>query len=66
MSVQNANTLLNVKEVDTQLEEEMYTNGRGQNGGRTTMRCYSNCNEPGYNTCICKKDKEMFNIYSSD
>ncbi len=27
-SVQNANALLNAKEVDIQLEEEMYMNGR--------------------------------------
>ncbi len=41
-------------------------NGRGRGGGRTTMRRYSNCNEFRYNVRICKKNEEMFNIYSSD
>ena len=36
-SIQNANTLLNVREMDIQLEEEMYMNGRGRSGGRTIM-----------------------------
>ncbi len=52
--------------MDTQLEEEMHTNDRNQGGGRTTVRHYSNCSEPRHNTCICKKDEEMFNVYSSD
>jgi len=57
---------LNVKEVDIQLKEEMYMSGRSRGGGRTTMRRYNNCGEPGYNTCICKKDEEMSNVYSSE
>ncbi len=65
-SIQNANALLNVREVDTQLEEEMCMSGRGRGGGRTTMRCCGNCSEPGYNTCIYKKDEEISNIYNSD
>ncbi len=52
--------------MDVQLEEEIYTNGCGRGKGRTIMRRYGNCNEPGYNVCICKKDEEMFNIYSSN
>ena len=63
-NIQNANTLLNVKEINIQLEEEMRTNGRSQGGGRTTVRRYGKYGEPGYNTCICKKDKEMSNVYS--
>ena len=50
--------------MDAQLEEEMYISGRGQSGGRTIMRCYSNYSEPGYNARTCKKDKEMSNVYS--
>ncbi len=50
--------------MNMQLEEEMCTNSRGQSGGRITMRHYSNCGEPGHNTHIYKKDKEMSNIYS--
>ena len=49
-----------------QLEEEMYMSGRGRDGGRTTMRYCGNCSEPRYNICICKKDEEMSNVYSSD
>ncbi len=52
--------------MDVQLEEKMYTNGRSQNKGHTTIQHYSNCNEPRYNTRICKKNEEMSNIYSSD
>ncbi len=52
--------------MDVQLKEEIYTSDRGRGGGRTTMRRYSNCNEPKYNTCIYKKDEEMSNVYSSD
>ncbi len=52
--------------MDTQLEEEIHTNGRNRGRGRTTMRRCSNCSEPGYNVRICKKDEEMSNIYSSD
>ena len=52
--------------MDIQLEEEMYTNGRGRSGGCTTIRRCSNCSEPGYNTRIYKKDEEMSNVYSSD
>ncbi len=52
--------------MDTQLKEEMYMNGRNQGEGRTIMRRYDNCSESGYNTCICKKDEKMFNVYSSD
>ena len=66
LSVQNANALLNIREVDAQLEEEMCMNGCGQGGGRTTVRCCGNCGEPRYNTHICKKDEEMFNVYSSE
>jgi len=58
--------LLNIKKVDTQLKEEIYTNGRSQGGDRITIRRYGNCNEPGYNTCIYKKDEEMSNVYSSN
>ncbi len=52
--------------MDIQLEGEMYMSGRGQSGGRIIVQCYGNCNKPGHNTCICKKDEEMFNVYSSD
>ncbi len=65
-SIQNANTLLNTREVDTQLEKEMRTSGHGRDGGRTIIQRCGNCSEPKYNMCICKKDEEMFNIYSSD
>ncbi len=60
------NTLLNAKEVDIQLEEEMRTNGRNQSGGRTIVRRCGNCSELGYNTYIYKKDEEISNVYSSD
>ncbi len=49
-----------------QLEKEMRTSGRSRGGDRTTIRYYGNCNEPRYNIRICKKDKEMSNIYRSD
>ncbi len=65
-NVQNANTLLNVREMDMQLKKEMCTNGRSQGGGRTTVRCCSNCSEPGHNTRIYKKDEEISNVYSSE
>ncbi len=52
--------------MNTQLEEEMRTNGRGQGGGCTIMRRYGNYSEPGYNVRIYKKDEEMFNVYSSE
>ncbi len=58
--------LLNVKEIDGQLDEEMYINDRGRGGGRTIVRRYSNCSKPGYDIRICKKNEEMVNIYSSD
>ncbi len=58
--------LLNAKEIDIQLKEEMRTNSRNQGGGCTTVRHCGNCNEPGYNARIYRKDKEMSNIYSSD
>ncbi len=65
-NIQNANTLLNIREVDVQLEEEMCMSGRGQGEGRTTVRRCGNCGEPGHNICIYKKDKKMSNVYSSD
>src|SRR6266699_7200892 len=65
LNIQNANTLLNVKEVNIQLKEEIHTNGRGRGGGRTIIQRCNNCDEPGYNMCIYKKDEETFNIYSS-
>ena len=52
--------------MDAQLEEEMRMSGCGRGESRITMRCCNNCSEPGYNTCICKKDEEMSNVYSSD
>jgi len=52
--------------VDIQLREEMRMSGCNQDGGRTIMRCCGNCGELGYNMRICKKDEEMFNVYSSD
>jgi len=52
--------------MDTQLEEEIYTNGYNQSGDRTTIWHYNNCNEPRYNTRIYKKNEEISNIYSSD
>src|SRR6266699_2004430 len=66
LNIQNANALLNAKEVDTQLEKEMYTNGRNRDRGRTTMQRYDNCSKPGHNARIYKKDEEMSNVYSSD
>ena len=66
LSVQNADALLSAREVDAQLEEEMRTNGRGRGGGRTTVRRCGNYGEPGHNARICKKDEEMFNVYSSE
>ncbi len=48
--------------MDMQLEEEMCTSGRSQDGSRTTMRRCGNCGEPGYKVRIYKKDEEMFNI----
>ena len=59
------NILLNVKEVDIQLEKEMYMSDRNRDGGRMIIRRYNNCSEPGYNACICKKNEEMSNVYSS-
>ncbi len=44
----------------------MHTSGRSQGGGRTTIRRYDNCGETGHNTRICKKDKEIFNVYNSE
>ena len=52
--------------MDVQLEEEMYISSRGWNEGRTIVRRCGNYGEPGHNTRICKKDEEMFNVYSSD
>ncbi len=52
--------------MDTQLEKEIYTSDRSRGGGRTIMRRYGNYSEPGHNTYICKKDKEMSNVYSSE
>ncbi len=60
------NTLLNVRKVDAQLEEEIYINGYSRGGGCMTMQYCGNCNKPGYNTRICKKDEQMFNVYSSE
>ncbi len=51
--------------MDIQLRKEIRTNDRSQSGGHTTIWHCANYGEPGYNTCICKKDEEMFNIYSS-
>src|SRR6266699_6832385 len=66
LSIQNANTLLNTREMDAQLKKEMRTSGRNRSGGRTIMRRCGNCSEPGHNARICKKDEEMSNVYSSD
>jgi len=52
--------------MDMQLEKEMRTSSCSRDRNRTIMRCYGNCNKPGYNTRIYKKDEEMSNIYSSD
>ncbi len=51
--------------MDIQLEEEMYINDHSRNKSRTTIQHYSNYNELRYNVHIYKKDKEIFNIYSS-
>jgi len=58
--------LLSVREMNTQLKEEIRTNGYGQSGGRTTIRRCGNCSEPGHNARIYKKDEEMSNVYSSN
>ena len=58
--------LLNVKEMDMQLEEEMCISGCSRGRGCTTIWCYSNCGELKYNIRIYKKDEEMFNVYSSE
>ncbi len=42
----------------------MRTNGRGQGGGCMIVRRCGNYGESGYNACICKKNKEMSNVYS--
>src|SRR6266699_2272738 len=65
-NIQNVNTLLNIKEIDTQLEEKIYISGRSRGGDRTIIQCCGNCNEPKYNTRTCKKDKEISNVYNSE
>ncbi len=65
-NIQNANALLNVREMDVQLEEEIRANGCNRSGSRTIIQRYGNCGEPGHNAYICKKDEEMSNVYSSD
>ncbi len=57
---------MNIREVDMQLEKEIYINSCSRSGGCTTIRRCNNCNEPGYNINIYKKDEEMFNVYSSN
>src|SRR6266699_4067818 len=49
LNVQNTNALLAVKEMDTQLREEMRTSGRGQDGDRTIIRRCGNCSKPRHN-----------------
>ncbi len=44
----------------------MYTSNYSRGGGCPIIRRYSNCGELGYNACICKKDKEISNVYSFD
>jgi len=50
--------------MNIQLEKEMYINSRSRDESRMTIRCCGNCGELGYNICIYKKNKEIFNIYS--
>jgi len=50
--------------MDIQLEEEIRMNDRNWSGSCTIIQYYNNCNEPGYNIRICKKDEKMSNIYS--
>ncbi len=52
--------------MDIHLKKEIYTNGCNRGVGCMTMRRCSNCGEPEYNIRICKKDEEMFNVYSSN
>ncbi len=58
------NILLNVKEVDVQLKEEIYMSGCNRDRDCTIIRHCSNYNEFKYNARICKKDEEMSNVYS--
>ena len=64
LTLQEASDLLDQKEIEQQLTQEVRANG----GSRRRMtvngqRC-SNCSKPGHNARTCQEDREMSDLYS--
>jgi hypothetical protein len=66
LTLDTAKSLLDQKDLDAQLAEEVRTNRGARTGTRTTQRRCGTCGQTGHNARTCQEDAEMSNVYSSE
>ena len=62
LTVSNAIDLINAREVDTQIQRDLRTNGSGDGRGRGGPRRCGKCNNIGHNSRTCQSvDQKLLN-----
>ena len=64
--MQDAEDLLDQKDVDKQVMQESRHGGRRARGGRTKARCCGTCGKPGHNARTCQDAVELSDSAASD
>jgi hypothetical protein len=66
LSIQDAQDLLDQKDMDNQIKkEERQSVGRGRSARTKAPRC-GNYGKPGHNVCTCQRAGEMSDVSTSD
>ena len=66
LTLDTIKSLIDQKDLDTQLEVETRTKDGRKSSDQPTQRRYSTYGKPRHNVCMCQEDEEMSNVYSSD
>ena len=66
LRVQDGLAVIDQKDADAQLEQEVHENSGRRRRVETGQRRCGNCGKTGHNARTCQEEKEMSNIYSSE
>jgi hypothetical protein len=66
LTLQEASDLLDQKDIEQQLMEEVRTNGGCRKRTTVNGRRCGNCGKHGHNVRTCQEDEEMSNVHSSE
>jgi hypothetical protein len=66
LTLQEASDLLDQKDIEQQLTQEVRTNGGSRRRTTVNGRRCGNCGKPGHNARTCQEDREMSDLYSSE